>query len=635
MEACTSSPEGTASTTPLNPQTALLDVFFPGISVLFNAVQKHLKIDLYLYIPIFLVIGATVYSFQYTSDYIWSLLESFFMSTADIRIDDEMYNFVMAWVATQNFARHSRRFVANTNLNSRSWYLYADSIWGDNEEYEEDEQVYTRGQKKKKGLQYTPSFGTHYFWWKGNLFLFKRTQNSQQQSFVPASEREEISICGFGRNPTALKALLEECRSTFQKNDMNKTVIYRGALKAGSAEPQWIRAMSRVSRPFSTVVLDESVKQSLLDDMQDYLDPATRRWYSNRGIPYRRGYLLYGPPGTGKSSLSFAIAGYFQLKIYIVSLNSPSMNEENLGSLFGELPKQCVVLLEDIDTAGLTHTREIPQKPAEPDNDPSKPGQSTEPRQPIEAVRKEEPSGRLSLSALLNIIDGVASQEGRVLVMTTNHIEKLDKALIRPGRVDMMVKFNLADSTMIATIFKAIFATIDADSPRVKKRSAAIGSEENHTCAVQSEGVQAKHSELDNGSIVAQEDDDAAAAQKILDAKKAEELRISTLADAFAKAIPTHSFSPAEIQGYLLKYKRDPEEAVVNAAEWVRTVEAERSQAEADKIRLEAEKAKAEAEKKDKDYAEKAKLEAEKKEKALQVNGHSTNETDISEHNLT
>jgi mitochondrial chaperone BCS1 len=54
-------------------------------------------------------------------------------------------------------------------------------------------------------------------------------------------------------------------------------------------------------------------------------------------------------------SKSFAIAGYFKLKIYIVSLNSPAMNEENLGTLFSELPKQCIVLLEDIDTAGLTH----------------------------------------------------------------------------------------------------------------------------------------------------------------------------------------------------------------------------------------------------------------------------------------
>ena len=90
-------------------------------------------------------------------------------------------------------------------------------------------------------------------------------------------------------------------------------------------------------------------------------------------FPYRRGYLLYGPPGTGKSSLSFAVAGYFKLKIYIVSLNSSAMNEENLGTLFADLPKKCVVLLEDIDTAGLTHTRQAPEK--DPEEDQSLPPQ--------------------------------------------------------------------------------------------------------------------------------------------------------------------------------------------------------------------------------------------------------------------
>lgn len=53
----------------------------------------------------------------------------------------------------------------------------------------------------------------------------------------------------------------------------------------------------------------------------------------------------------------------------------------------------------------------------------------------------------MSLSALLNVLDGVASQEGRVLIMTTNHIEKLDAALVRSGRVDKKVEFRLADRT--------------------------------------------------------------------------------------------------------------------------------------------------------------------------------------------
>src|SRR4051812_35552483 len=104
----------------------------------------------------------------------------------------------------------------------------------------------------------------------------------------------------------------------------------------------------------STVVLDENQKIAVLADMNEYLHPATPRWYANRGIPLRRGYLFHGPPGTGKTSLSFALAGVFGLDIHVISLLDPSLTEEDLSALFNSLPRRCVVLLEDIDTAGLS-----------------------------------------------------------------------------------------------------------------------------------------------------------------------------------------------------------------------------------------------------------------------------------------
>jgi len=306
------------------------------------------------------------------------------------------------------------------------------------------------------------------------------------------------------------------------------------------------------------VVLDESVKQSLLDDMRDYLHPHTRRWYSNRGIPYRRGYLLYGPPGTGKSSLSFAIAGYFKLKIYIVSLNSLAMNEENLGTLFSELPKQCVVLLEDIDTAGLTHTRKNPSETEEE----AKPLITTVPGTTV--VNPQEPAksggGRISLSALLNILDGVASQEGRVLIMTTNHIEKLDEALIRPGRVDMRIKFDLANTQMITTIFRSIFATLEGDVPAFDKQSTSISIRSPSTTSSKAESSRLQ---LEEEKRKAEEE------KALLSLKKKEEERVFKLGEEFAALIPAMAFSPAEIQGYLLKHKRKPETAVKEAAAWV------------------------------------------------------------------
>ncbi len=534
----------------INPQSAILDLFVPGFSLASSALSRYLKIDLNVYIPIFLFIAAVFIASQYFNEWIWKFADSYLMSTADIRIDDEMYNMIMSWVASQQFSKKSRRFVANTNLNSRAWFL-----WDYNQDEDEDQGVefdnegnpiVTSSRKKNKQVQFTPSFGTHYFWYKKRLLIFRRTQDTRQGGWMTASEREEISISSFGRNPTILKELLDECRIKFSKNDENRTIIYRGGMKTGTGEPTWTRCVSRVSRPFSTVVLDEEVKKGLLDDMRDYLHPLTRRWYGNRGIPYRRGYLFYGFPGTGKSSLSQAVAGYFKLHIYIVSLNSPAMNEENLSTLFSELPKQCVVLLEDIDTAGLTHARD---KPAEEEDakPPVAPKGSKAPTPP-------PTGGKISLSALLNILDGVASQEGRVLIMTTNHIEKLDEALIRPGRIDMTIKFGLANTQMITTIFKSIFATLEGDTPPSKSPFL----------------IRPPKSLSSPTAKFLQEEKEREELEKELIARKnKEDERVAELGLEIAKLIPGLTFSPAEIQGFFLKHKRQPEVAVREAKGWV------------------------------------------------------------------
>jgi len=170
--------------------------------------------------------------------------------------------------------------------------------------------------------------------------------------------------------------------------------------------------VSKIRRTL-TVILDEGRKRELLEDIRDFLDPASQKWYSDRDTPYRRGYLLYGPPGTGKSSLSSAIAGHFSLNIYILSLST--INEASLKSLFDKLPSRCIILLEDIDA--VSSNRDADENARQiVTGSPSQQSKSA--------------SGKVSLSALLNVIDGVGSQEGRILIMTTNHITRLDEALI-------------------------------------------------------------------------------------------------------------------------------------------------------------------------------------------------------------
>lgn len=224
------------------------------------------------------------------------------------------------------------------------------------------------------------------------------------------------------------------------------------------------------------------------------------------------------------------------MKVYIVSFGSAAASEENITRLFNQLPTRCIVLLEDIDSAGLSHTRENSKTGVHPAAfTSSSPGSS------ISSCTQgslSAGSGRLSLSGLLNMLDGVASQEGRILIMTTNHIDKLDTALIRPGRIDMIVPFGYADRNMIASIFCAMYALYDNESELLNRRHQATDG---------------------NGNSNIETEKQTAAANEITP-------NLDTMVNDFVSQIPELEFTPAEIQGLLLRHKHQPEQAI-NAIE--------------------------------------------------------------------
>jgi chaperone BCS1 len=158
--------------------------------------------------------------------------------------------------------------------------------------------------------------------------------------------------------------------------------------------------------------------------------------------------------------LSLSIARECDLDIYILNLSS--VDEDSLRNLCTELPACCVILLEDIDAVNATHSRQH--------------GTETPGQDDTTSSAKEKPEGKVSLSALLNAIDGVGSQQGRLLIMTTNHVERLDAALIRPGRVDMKLELGLTTHDINAQLFFTIFRSNVSDEKETvdKKRSCDI-----------------------------------------------------------------------------------------------------------------------------------------------------------------
>ena len=291
------------------------------------------------------------------------------------------------------------------------------------------------------------------------------------------------------------------------------------------------------------------------------------RWYANRGIPYRRGFLFHGPPGTGKTSFSFAIAGVFGLDIYCISLLEPTLTEEDLGALFTSLPRRCVVLLEDIDSAGLAKRSEETE---ETEDEKATVSDATQIAQALKSVHKKKENKNsnrgISLSGLLNAIDGVASHEGRVLVMTTNFPEKLDDALIRPGRVDMKVAFTMATRSQIQELFVRMYSP-DEPSPRTKPLIASIAAN-TKLADTRTLSKLADARTLSNKPSSSSSSDGLPTPPSTPRDTTLSLDELEAIAKDFADLLPDVTFSPAEIQGYLLTRKKEPRRALEEVEEW-------------------------------------------------------------------
>ncbi|EAT87565.2 hypothetical protein SNOG_05174 [Parastagonospora nodorum SN15] len=253
-----------------------------------------------------------------------------------------------------------------------------------------------------------PSIGTRIFWVGFRPFLFARSGGQSQHRHMisnnPLNDRGQLQnalmISTLGWSLTPLRKFTDLCHEFKLRNLTGTTTVY---FAGGSSDPYgdgW-QSVSKAVRKLDTIDMDEQVKSDLIKDAENYYSEQSRGFFADCGIPYRRGYLFHGPPGTGKSSFSAALAGHLRCDIYHINLASGDFSDGSLHRLFLGLPRKCVVVIEDIDSAGIGREQGPKKKP-----------------QPVD------------------------------LDMTSAHHDfeqpgtPLDAALIRPGRIDKKVYFG-------------------------------------------------------------------------------------------------------------------------------------------------------------------------------------------------
>ncbi|KAK5823711.1 P-loop containing nucleoside triphosphate hydrolase protein [Linnemannia elongata] len=330
-------------------------------------------------------------------------VQSWFYVSIVVQEGDQLYNWLSDWISERPLTNSIRHLAAKT-------------VWPENDK---DLDYFDDGEEKRPKLVYAPGSGTHVLYHMGYKVSVSRNTPEQAASSDDGEQnrflKKQITISTVGWDMRLLKTVVQDAMDKSYKKKAGKTTIY-------STQPYddyWSYSETRAPRAFHSVLLAKGLKEELLTDITMFRKSA--RWYHDRGIPYRRGYLLHGPPGTGKTSFIVALAGHLRMNVCIVNLGISGFNDKQLNKLLNSAPRNSILLMEDVDAALIKR----------------------------KAGKDQEGENNVTLSGILNSLDGITAQEGSVVFMTTNHIQKLAPALIRPGRCDRKLLFDYADEHQI------------------------------------------------------------------------------------------------------------------------------------------------------------------------------------------
>ncbi|KAA1470208.1 P-loop containing nucleoside triphosphate hydrolase protein [Dentipellis sp. KUC8613] len=516
--------------------------------------------------------------------YYSAFVDSFFI-TADFESDDLAFTWIMFWLASLPQWRKVRHFTVSTRFDDSD----DENVIEDEEELEND----LPGRNSRK-VAYLPSYSLSYrFWHKYRLITVSRTKEESRWY----SDKSTLRITILSRDRAILDSMILEAKRAYMATQTDTIGIYVNE----GFNSDWRYVASRAKRPIKSIILDAGVKELILDDAKDFL--RSKQWYADRGIPFRRGYLLYGAPGSGKTSIIHSLAGELGLDIYIISLSKTGLDDTSLNTLICALPERCIALMEDIDAA-FTHgiTRETtgteledPRRKRETnDSDDSDSEEESHGRKRAEAA----PGGkdtRITLSGLLNALDGISAQEGRLLFATTNRYSALDPALTRPGRMDLHVEFRLASRYQAREMFRRFYLPNDAfleddeKSEKIDEKSEGSVHDSGYATPTKSDtgdlidlsGPSSSSSASPppsptRSSISPDEPPNHVGVTHGSRAPSLTTKQIDALAKRFADAIPERDFSMASLQGYLMTYKVRPVQAVEDIGRWVHDKVAER-----------------------------------------------------------
>jgi SpoVK/Ycf46/Vps4 family AAA+-type ATPase len=250
-------------------------------------------------------------------------------------------------------------------------------------------------------------YGWHILFYQRRLYWFNK---STLDSAGSERQKEQVQLYTLGRNVKAFDEIIKEFQpKALATDELHLTLWDRN---------EWADRKVIPKRLENSVTLLNSIKSLLFKEMERFIN--NREWFLENGLPHKLGLILHGEAGTGKTSIIRMLASKYERPLY--TLNLATMNDNTLVEAFSTVKKGSIIAIEDFEAVGATKDR-------------------------VESADcEEERFSLLTVSGLLNALDGLVPLDNVVIIFTTNHLEKVDKAMYRKGRIDHVIEIGALGS---------------------------------------------------------------------------------------------------------------------------------------------------------------------------------------------